>query len=416
MTSEITVRPCTLAEWPAFDAVLSSAFGGESTDEGHAQWEPFLEWDAGRMLAATDSADPSGQIAGTAGWLGLDMTVPGSTLPTAAVTMVTVRPTHRRRGILRQLMRRQMDDAREQGFPLATLWASEAIIYQRFGYGLAFQRNRIEIDPRRAAFLNNPTPVGTLRLLTAEEALEQLPPVYERIRRTMPASFQRSRLWWERRTLADSPRARHGGGPIFKVALVIDGQIEGYAVYNIHPSWGTDGLPAASLDVLEALGTTPAATREIWRYLFGVDLIAQVRTFRLCAEHPLLLSLADARQLRTSLGDGTWVRLIEVGAALEGRRYLSEGALTFQLTDAFCPWNEGVWTLEAGPDGARLKRSSASPELSLSAAELSAMYLGTVKATSLLHAGRLDELTPGSASRADALFRWNAPPWCLDDF
>ena len=168
--------------------------------------------------------------------------------------------------------------------------------------------------------------------------------------------------------------------------------------------------------MLEAVGATPAATREIWRYLFGVDLVARVRTHRLHAEHPLLLSLADARQLRASVRDGTWVRLIEVGATLEGRRYLSEGALTFQLADPFCPWNEGVWTLEAGPDGAKLRRSSASPDLRLSAAELSAMYLGTVKATSLLQAGRLDELTAGATSRADALFRWTTPPWCLDDF
>ena len=374
------------------------------------------EWDAGRMLAATDSADASGQLVGTAGWMGLDMTVPGGTLPAAAVTMVTVRPTHTRRGILRQMMRHQIDDARAQGFALATLWASESIIYQRFGYGLAFQRNRIEIDPRRAAFLNNPEPVGSVRMLTADEALEQLPPLYERIRRTLPASFERSTLWWERRILADSPRARQGGGPIFKLVLEIDGQIEGYAIYNIYTGWGPDALPNSSLEVREALGTTPAATREVWRYLFGVDLIARVRTHRLCAEHPLLLSLDDPRQLRVSLGDGTWVRLVEVGAALEGRRYLSEGTLTFELADTFCPWNEGVWTLEAGPDGAKLQRSSVSPYLRLSAAELSAMYLGTVKATSLLRAGRLDELTAGAADRADALFRWTTPPWCLDDF
>lgn len=416
MTSEITVRPCTLAEWPAFMEALGSGFGGLMTDDGRAQWEPVLEFDAGRMLVATDSSGTGEQFVGTAGWLGLDMTVPGAALPTAAVTMVTVRPTHRRRGILRQLMRRQIDDARAQGFPLATLWASEAIIYQRFGYGLAFQLCRIEADPRRAEFLNDPGPVGQLRMFSAEEALELLPPVYERARQAFPASFKRSTLWWEKRTLCDLPGARRNGGPYFRVGVWIDGRLEGYAIYNIYQGWGPTGLPDASLEVLEALGATPAATREVWRYLFGVDLIARVRTHRLHADHPLLLSLADARHLKSSVRDGTWVRLIEASTALEGRRYVDEGALTFQLTDTFCPWNEGVWTLEAGPDGAKLKRSPASPELSLSAAELSAMYLGTIKATSLLRAGRLDELPAGAAGRADALFRWDTPPWCLDDF
>jgi predicted acetyltransferase len=416
MTPEITVRPCTAVELSAYLEVLSSAFGGEMDAESRAQWEPFLEWDQGRMLAAVDTSGPREQLVGTTGWLNFDMTVPGAELPAAAVTMVTVRPTHTRRGILRQMMRRQLDDARAQGFAIATLWASEAIIYQRFGYGLGFVRNRIEIERHRTIFLNDPGPVGQARLLSRDEALELLPPVYEQVRQTLPASFRRSRLWWEKRTLDTSPRARHGGGPIFTMALTIDGQISGYAIYNIHASWGTDGLSAGWLDVLEALGTTPAATREVWRYLFGVDLISRVKTFRLCAEHPLLLSLADARQLRTAVGDGTWVRLLEIGPALEGRRYLTSDSLTFQLIDAFCPWNDGVWTLEASAEGASLKRSTAAPELRLSAAELSAMYLGTVKATSLLHAGRLDELSAGAATRADSLFGWDTPPWCLDDF
>lgn len=416
MTSEITVRPCTLADWPPFLDVMSSAFGGEMDAEGLAQWEPFLEFDEGRMLAAVDTSGPAEEFVGTAGWLDMNMTLPGARLPVAAVTMVTVRPTHRRRGILGQLMRRQMEDARAQGYAAAILWASESVIYQRFGYGLAFNRNRIDIDAHRVAFLNDPGPRGQVRIVTIDEALELLPPLYERIRQSVPASLGRSRRWWEFRTLSNTTRARHGGGPIRTIVLTIDGKIEGYAVYNVFTSWGPDGLPSGWLDVLEALGATPTATREIWRYLFNVDLVTRVKTFRLCDEHPLMLQLANPRQLRVGVGDGTWVRLLEVGAALEARRYLTAGALTFQLTDTFCPWNDGVWTLEAGPDGARMKRSAATPDLRLSAAELGAMYLGTVKATSLLHAGRLDELTPGAAHRADTVFSWSTPPWCLDDF
>jgi predicted acetyltransferase len=81
-----------------------------------------------------------------------------------------------------------------------------------------------------------------------------------------------------------------------------------------------------------------------------------------------------------------------------------------------CPWNEGVWMLKAGPDGARLTRTKSSPELRLSVAALSAMYLGTVPCTSLVRAGRVDELASGAASRADGLFRSDVAPWCLDDF
>jgi predicted acetyltransferase len=416
MASEITIRPATWIDWPAFMSVLESAFGDEMSADSRDQWEPFLQFDKGRMLAAQDRSGPADQLVGTAGWLGVDMSVPGSELPTAAITMVSVRPSHRRRGILRGLMRRMLDDARAQGYPLATLIASESVIYQRFGFGLTYIRNRIEIDPRRAAFLNDTGPVGQPRMLTAEQALELLPPVYEQIRRAHPASFRRSTLWWEKRTLCDLLSARRGGGPHRWVALTIDGQVQGYAIYNITPSWEPNGLPTSSMQVIEALGLTPTATREVWRYLFGVDLVARVHTYRLCDDHPLPLMLADPRQLRQCVLDGTWIRLIEVDRALAGRRYPVADTLTFELMDDFCPWNAGVWTLEAGPGGASAQRSSASPELRLRAGELSALYLGTVKATSLLRAGRLDELAPGAAYRADVLFGWPSPPWCLDNF
>jgi predicted acetyltransferase len=414
MTSEIILRATTADDWPQFELTMVTAFGNEMSDTGREQWLKLV--DPRLLLAATECTDGRETLVGTAGWVPFDMTVPGGEIPVAAVTMVTVRPTHRRRGILRRLMQRQFDDLHAAGVAVATLWASESVIYQRFGYGLGFSKGRIEIDPRRAAFLGDSGPVGRVRLIDEAESLELLPSIYERVRRKLPGSFKRSQLWWEQRKLPDPPDQRHGGGPLFRLLLEIDGQPEGYALYRVFANWGKDALPVHVLEVSEALGTSPTATREVWRYLFGVDLIHRVRTHRLCVDHPLTLMLADPRQLRLTVGDGTWVRLVDVKAALEARRYAAVGSMTFELADEMCPWNAGVWTLEAGPKGAALKRSEASPELRLSARELSAMYLGTVPCTHLLHAGRLDELVPGAASRTDTLFRADVSPWCLDDF
>lgn len=416
MTSSIEIRSATWLDWPAFRGVLSTAFGDEMSEDGRAQWESFLEFDQGRMVSAFDRGGPSEQMIGTGGWVGLDMTVPGGELPTAAITMVSVRPSHTRRGVLRGLMRRMLDDARAQGFPLATLIASEASIYQRFGYGLANRRVALEIDPRRANFLDDPGPVGEFTMLTAEEALEQLPPIYEQARRRHPASFKRSRLWWQKRNLCDLPGARRGGGPFRWVVLTIEGVAQAYAIYNVTAKWDRYGLPDATMQVVEAIGLTPAATREIWRYLFRVDLVSSIDTYRLHEDHPLPLMLANPRLARLNVWDGTWVRLIEVEPALTARRYLTSGTLTLDLADDFCPWNSGVWTLDASPSVATLTRSSGSPDLRISAAALAGLYLGTVKASSLLRAGRLDELTPGAAHRADMLFSWDTPPWCPDNF
>ena len=139
------------------------------------------------------------------------------------------------------------------------------------------------------------------------EALAVLPDIYERARREIPGSFRRSALWWEQRKLPDPPAHRGSGGPMLRVVVEIDGRPQGYALYRVFPGWGPDGLPSHALEVFEALGTGPSATREVWRYLFSVDLIAKLRTHRLNAEHPLALMLTDPRQLRLTVMDGTWV-------------------------------------------------------------------------------------------------------------
>ncbi len=410
MPQAITVRACTAADWPAFVENLDVSFGGTMSEEHRTLWERHIDFP--KLLAAEDQ----GTLVGTAGWIPFGMTVPGGELPVAAVTMVTVRPTHRRRGILRQMLRAQFDDLHRRGIAAATLWASEAPIYQRFGYGLAYCKGRIDANPRRCTFLGNPEPCGQLRLLAEAEALELLPPVYERARLEIPGSFRRPHSWWETHKVNDPVASRHGAGAMVRVAWEQDGMIEGYALYRVQAGWGPDAISTHVLDVLEAIGTTPIATREIWRYLFSVDLVATVRTHRLHAEHPLFYALEDVRQLRMTTADGTWVRLVDATVALAARTYSAAGTITFELQDADCPWNAGVWTLEGGPEGGVLREATTAPALRLSAAELSAMYLGTVSCTALVRAGRIDELQTGAAAQADAMFRSAVAPWCLDDF
>ena len=172
MASEIEVRAATAGDWPAYCETMASAFGSAMTDESRAGWERIIELprmlDEARATVATERRDGGEAVVGTAAWLPFDMTVPSGELPVASVTMVTVRPTHRRRGILRQLMRQQLDDLHARGVAVATLWASESIIYQRFGYGMAFVRARIEVDPRRTTFLDDTGPVGASRLIDLE--------------------------------------------------------------------------------------------------------------------------------------------------------------------------------------------------------------------------------------------------------
>ena len=411
MSPEIELRACTAEDWPAFDAASREAFSSEPSEEHREQLARVIE--PTRLLVAVEN----GTFVGTAGAYAFQVTIPGGTLPTAGVTLVGVRPGHRRRGILGRLMRRQLADLRERGEPLAILYATEGAIYGRFGYGVGAWRMAIDVDRARARFIGAPEPVGQARVIGVDEALRLLPEVYERFRVGVPGSLRRSIDWWERRRLADPKWLRRGGGPMLRAVVEIDGRAEGYALYRLNRTWdAVHGLSNGTLDVVEAVGTTPVATREVWRFLLGVDLPTRVRSNALDPEHPLPWLLEDPRQLRQTLYDSIWVRVVDVAAALAARTYIMDGALTFELADPVCPWNEGVWRLDAGPDGAAVTRATAEPELRLAATDLGSLYLGGTAARTLLRAGRVEEVRPGAAARLDALLRTARAPWCGDGF
>ena len=362
-------------------------------------------------LERMHAAWSDGTVAGGAGAFDFNLTVPGGDLRTAGVTVVGVLPTHRRRGILRALMRAQLDDAHERGEPLAALWASEETIYGRFGYGLASFCGEITLAHEHNSFAEPFEPQGTVRLIEADEALEAIPPVFEQIRPEWPGMFSRSRVWWENREIADPEERRDGAGPKRWVAYERDGRLEGYAVYRHKPGFEA-GTTNAELRVLEALGTTPEALRDVWAYLLAIDWIATTRSFLLPPDHALFMLLATPRRARYRMGDGLWVRLLDVGAALSGRAYQGDKPIVFEVADEFCPWNEGRWKLEGG----QAERTKEEPDLRLPVQSLGSALLGGVSFATLRRAGRLVEEKDGAIARADSLFRWDRHPWCPEIF
>jgi predicted acetyltransferase len=308
-------------------------------------------------------------------------------------------------------MRAQLDDVHERGEPLAALWASEESIYGRFGYGLASFCGEITLAREYTAFAQPFEPAGTVRLIEPEEALEVLPPVFERIRKDCPGMFSRNRLWWEHREIDDPEERRDGAGPKRWVAYERDGSLEGFAAYRHKPGFEA-GTTTAELRVVEELGATPEALRDLWGYLLAVDWIATVKAWLLPPDHPLFLLLASPRRLRYRMGDALWVRLVDVGAALSGRRYSDDGAIVFEVADEFCPWNEGRWKLEGGSAG----RTKAEPDLRLPVQSLASAYLGGIPFAALARAGRVEEVKEGALARADGLFRWDRLPWCPEIF
>jgi predicted acetyltransferase len=164
--------------------------------------------------------------------------------------------------------------------------------------------------------------------------------------------------------------------------------------------------------VYEAIGTTPQATAEIWRFLLDIDWYATLECSLLPVDHALFTLLATPRRLRYRMIDSLWMRLVDVGTALSGRAYAGDGAIVLDVRDAVCPWNEGRWKLEGGVAA----RTDAAADLALDASALGSVYLGAVSFAQLRDGLRLEELSEGAVQRADAIFEWRPLPWCPEIF
>jgi predicted acetyltransferase len=399
----IDVRPAAdLDELRQGLAAIGVFFGWEPSEEEVERFSKLLPVD--RMLVATEGK----AIVAGAGSFPFEMTVPGATVPTAGVTVVGVLPTHRRRGILTALMRRQLDDTRSAGEPLAALWASESTIYGRFGYGIASFCGEIAVPRERTALAVSGGPPGDVRIVTAEEAIESFPALYDAVRAERPGMMSRTRDWWEHRRLRNPSNE---SSPLVRVLLERDGAPAGYALYRVHQKFDASAT-VGHVRVLEALGASADATREIWRYLLELDWTSRVEAGLLPADHELLFLVAEPRRLKFMLVDALWVRLVDVPAALAARSYTGDDAIVFDVSDAFLPDNEGRWRLAGG----EAERTDDEPDLRLDVTALGATYLGGVRFSELLRAGRIEELREGAAARADALFRADRAPWCPEIF
>jgi predicted acetyltransferase len=404
---DVQIRPIQDEELNAFAKANGAAFGWDPNVEVLAETRQVLELD--RTLAAFDGDE----IAGTTAIFSFDMTVPGSALPTAGVTWVSVKPTHRRRGVLRRLMQRQLSDVRDRGEAIAALWASESIIYGRFGYGLAAQGSEFTIQREHTDFADEPLACGRTRLVDREEALRLWPAVYDEVLPHYPGMYSRSDAWWRCHTMRETDFAR-AGGTRFYVQYEEDGRILGFARYRVRGG-DQDGLPGGTVLVQELFGTTDQAHAALWRYIFGVDLVSKIQAHHRPADDPLFWMLADPRRLVRRHYDTLWVRPVDVPVALEARRYPATGRVVLDVRDAFCPWVAGRYELEAGPEGARCRPSDKEPDVTLSAGDLGAIYMGGARLTTLRHARRVEGEWP-ALRRADALFSWDPQPWCPEVF
>jgi predicted acetyltransferase len=406
------IRSLSADDVDLFRERLARGFGqdGDQDDEtARERFQAVFEYE--RIFAVYDGED----IIGTGGAFSFDLTVPGGReVPMGGTTIITVQPTHRRRGVLRQLMNRHLDEVADRGEPLAGLWASEASIYGRFGYGPATFRHTTKIDAAALGFREPPTDSTRVRLVESGDAAHLLPPIYDAVRRQRPGMLTRTEGWWAHRRLADPESSRGGKSAQRYLICETEGSAAGYAVYRQDARWD-DFVADGEVIVSEVIAGDPSSHRAIWFFLTNIDLFPRVSWWNMPVDDPLGASVTDNRRVRRTLADAMWIRVMDVGAGLEARAYEGDGTVTFSVEDATRPQNSGTYRLEVEGGEPRCARTTDRPQLSFDVDVLGHLYLGGGDARVMAAAGRIGG-DPDAVSTLHRLFLTDTAPWCPEVF
>lgn len=391
---------------------IVTSMGGPGHPTAVERWRQMSELEL-RVGAVDD--DQGGAVVGTLGGYSFELSLPGGgSVRTQGLTLVAVRPTHRRRGLLRRMIERAFEAAAQRGQPVGALFASEASIYGRFGYGHAAPSAAIHVDKHRFSLRAEPSREGrSFRLVSHDEALRLLPPVYEGVRRLRAGMPTRSPGWWRVRRIDEAEWRREGRGLWQHVVCERAGAPVGYAIYR-HGSGFEHGLSTAELEVVEALAPEVDDLLALYRYLFEIDLQTVVHAELLPLDHPLFHRTVDPGVLRAELSPGLFVRVLDVVGAFERRPLASGPSVDVCVDDALVPGNTGVYRFGGG-EVTRL-RDGAFWDLELDVEALGSLYLGGFSARELLAAGRARQRGQEAAERFDALLGRQLSPWTPEIF
>jgi predicted acetyltransferase len=408
-SADLPLRIGTADDYEAISDLLGFAFhhmvDRSTRDVEGALFEPE------RALVVEDA----GAIVGHAAAFTRELTVPGGPVPAAFVSLVGVAPTHRRRGLLSRMMRRQLADVAAAGEPIAVLWASEGSIYPRFGYGLASQRLALTVASREITPPPIPlAPDTRLRLDTPAAAVADFAKVYEQLRTDRPGYGSRDDRWWQARVF-DPESEREGATALQGVVHESPHGPTGYALWSVKGGWDDAG-PRAQVIIREVVAADPAAYASLWRLLLTIDL-TRTATFDFAAlDEPLVHLVDEPRRLGARMADGLWVRVVDVPTALAARRYAADVDVVLDVTDPLRPDNTGRWRLTGGPAAAVCAPTTDPADLACTVLELGAAYLGGPSLSSMAAAGRVRELTPGALDRASVAFGWHRLPNAVEVF
>jgi predicted acetyltransferase len=402
-----TVRPITTDEVSAFRASLAMGFGGDAKPDDDDRFRSLMPLD--RTVAVFDGD----AIVGTLGDFPLSLTLPGGAqLPMAGTTMVTVRATHTRQGILRTMIKRHLDNAVGRGEAIAGLWASEPGIYGRFGFGIATECHDTAID---AARVQLPEPADNdvvVELVAADQLGEVVAPYWSAQGKRRAGFIDRNTARWD--DIAADPEHRRGGKSAARhIVARRNGEVVGYAEYRQKDKW--EGFVAeGAVSIGSLVASDHRAQLALWRYLLSIDLFPNVDYWDGAIDDPLPFAVSNLRNVRRVVLDGLYVRILDVAAALDARHYEHDGRIVLGVTDVM-GYAAGTYELVVTNGVGVVAPTETDADVELDVRELGALYLGR-RCVDLYARHELITGSTESLRQLDVLFGTARAPWCSEMF
>ncbi|MXY58567.1 MAG: GNAT family N-acetyltransferase [Gammaproteobacteria bacterium] len=403
----IEIRQATADEMAEFGILGGYVYGGAFGDgpDNLIARVTRPEW----TLCAFDD----GKLATSFSTIPFTMRANGIAMPLAGVSTVGTQPEYRRQGLVRRIHTKALEHMRDAGQPVAALWASQAAIYQRYGYAMSTVLRSYAVDTVDIRFHDGDDGSGRVERVGLDDGYDTIKALYIEFIADRMCNIHRAKDLWLNNVLDTEEE----DGPIWvAVCHGRDGHPRGYVVYTLradkvdHPSRGQE------LRVRELVWLDQDAYRSLWSFIASHDLVGRVTWNAAPADDPAFEFFYEPRLLNARDHEGAWFRVVDAANALAGRGYDVTTDLAIGIEpDALTPWNDGVWRLETSTEGAHARPINETPDIRLNAKSLTSLFTGFRSATQLANWGLLDG-DRDAVVRADAMFRTRHAPHCPDHF
>jgi predicted acetyltransferase len=272
-----------------------------------------------------------GSVMACAGVSNLTQNLRGALYPMAGIHNVAVHPAARRKGYARGMLVQILETMRRQGKAVSCLYPFLESFYERFGYVTLPQTRRYTFRAEPLLPLVKKDLGGRVSLMSAADGYASYRALLHTLRPRLhgmaffdepdlPAA-QRAKLWMALATVDDEPVA----------AMLYDLKGEQIANYT--------------MNVRRFVYLTVQGKYLLLQWIAHHVHHASTVDLTLPAfEHPETWH-DDLRLAATPMPNGPMGRVLDVSRL--GGMSVGGGRFAAQVTDALCPWNEGVWQFDS---------------------------------------------------------------------